>query len=765
MRIKGLGERGILLLLVSFFVGRMNVLEIQPFAVGFFMAVCYEGQLPKGWYLLSLLLGIGSIYGTVEVVKYGIILILSMWIVYFLEKKSWKPSLPFYGMIGGSMILLVEGFWRGQSVLYSMDIIMILLEGLLAVVFCHILYVGIHGLLIRKSAAYIKNEELISGIVLGCIVIYGIPFWENEEFVLLSMLLSFLVLFFGYKYGAGAGSLAGAIAGVFLLPKEEGFATLGILSLLGIGAGMFRELGKFVSGTTFLLLYIVLGKYFDVTLWDTGKVRAVVAAIVVFWLLPGKWITPIDLNLGREEEEDIEQMQKQIKRRLSQASEPFFRLSKAFMELAGKRIQVEEGDMEQVLNEVTDSLCIYCEKSNRCLGYTRHEKYNTANCLLQPARERGIIQIEDLPVHFANKCDYLDSYIQETNQALRMVHIRLEWQNRLAESREAIAEQFRDVGQLLRDFQGDTAKEDIMSLEQKKEIIAVLKRNQILVKKIEKIKKNNGFREVHLVAKGKKGICVTTKELSNCISALLEQNFVPSMECHHVLGGEYEKIVLLEDTQFHAITGLARVNKEGEDISGDNFSFVRLDSGVMVMSLADGMGSGESACQESTWVIELLETFLEAGVAEKTTIRFINSILVLESEEQHFSTLDMAMINLYTGVCEFIKMGAATAFIKRDNWVETISSSTLPMGVFNQVEYEDISKKLYHGDYIILLSDGVLDAAPCVEKEQFFQGFILSQKCQNPNELAQNILDFAKSQCEQDAFDDMTVLVTGIWKK
>lgn len=765
MRIKGLGERGFLLLLISFFVGRMNVLGIQPFAVGFFMAVCYEGQLPKGWYFTGLLLGIGSVYGTVEIVKYGIILSLCMMLASFIEKKPWKLTLPHYGMAGGIMILLVEGFWSRQSVLYSTDIIMILLEGLLAVVFCHILYVGIHGLLVGKSATYIKNEELISGIVLGSIVIYGIPFWESKEFVLLSMLLSFLVLFFGYKYGAGAGSLAGAVAGLFLLPGEGGFATLGILSLLGIGAGMFRELGKFVSGTTLLLLYIVLGKYFDESLWDVGKVRAVVAAIVVFWFLPRKWITPVDLSFNGEEEPDIEQMQKQIKRRLNQAAEPFFRLSRAFMELAGRRIQVEEGDMEQVLSEVTDSLCIYCEKSNRCLGYTRHEKYNTAGCLLQPARERGIIEIEDLPIHFANKCDYLDSYIQETNQALRMVHVRLEWQNRLAESREAIAEQFRDVGQLLRDFQGETIQEDIMSPEKKKEIIAVLKRNQIMVKKIEQIKKNNGFREVHLLAKGKKGVCITTKELSNCISALLEKNFVPSMECHHVLGGEYEKIILLEDTQFYAITGLARMNKEGEEISGDNFSFVRLDSGVMVMSLADGMGSGESACQESTWVIELLETFLEAGVAEKTTIRFINSILVLQSEEQRFSTLDMAMINLYTGVCEFVKMGAATAFIKRDNWVETISSSALPMGVFNQVEYEDISKKLYHGDYIILLSDGVLDAAPCVEKEQFFQEFILSQKCQNPNELAQNILEFAQCQCEQDALDDMTVLVTGIWKK
>ena len=177
MRVKGLGERGILLLVVSFFVGRMQVLGIQPFAIGFIMAICFEGQLPKGWYLMSLLLGIGSSYSLTETVKYGVILGLCMMGVWILEMGNRKKMLAYYGVTGGIMVLMVEGIWGSQSVLYGENLTIILLEALLAMVFSHIFQVGIHRILVGKTAAYIKNDELIAEIILGSIVIYGIPFW------------------------------------------------------------------------------------------------------------------------------------------------------------------------------------------------------------------------------------------------------------------------------------------------------------------------------------------------------------------------------------------------------------------------------------------------------------------------------------------------------------------------------------------------------------------------------------------------------------
>ena len=58
----------------------------------------------------------------------------------------------------------------------------------------------------------------------------------------------------------------------------------------------------------------------------------------------------------------------------------------------------------------------------------------------------------------------------------------------------------------------------------------------------------------------------------------------------------------------------------------------------------------------------------------------MNSSMVLKADNQMLQQL-ICVINLFTGISEFVKIGAATTFIKRDNWVETISSTTLPIGM------------------------------------------------------------------------------------
>ena len=766
MRVKGMGEKEAALVVAAALVGRMHIIDMNPFAVGFFMAICHE-KIPRLFYVAALLVGIWSGYGPVDTVRYGVVLLLSCCICFFMERKAERVPLLVYSGIGSVVLFGVQYVWLKQSILYSYNITLILLESLLAGIFTQVLYMGIHALLTEKKAVYVGNEEMISIMVLGSLMIFGMPMQENPNFGVLDMLLALFVLFTGYKFGAGAGSMAGAIGGLFFLVQENGFSMIGILAVLGIGAGLFRELGKGISSVTFLMLYIAFGRYFDTTLWDAGRLRGVVAAIALFLCLPKKLTNRVESSVLEKDFalNGAEQMEKQVKKKLEHFAEPFFKLSKTFSKLSEKKLEMEERDVERVLQEVTDNLCVYCEKSNRCLGYTRHKKYQTAACILGAVKEHGYIEEEDFPVHFVNKCDYLSNYVDVTNQALKFFHNNLEWQNKLAESREAIAEQFEEIGLLLQDFSKDRYMEQEIEVQQKKDLVAILKRNQVLLRKIEKVEKNNHFVELHLVVKSRKRVCVTTKELANIVSSVLGKNYVPSSECKNVLAKEYEKIVLVKDTKFKALTGMAQRNKAGELVSGDNYSFIRLDSGELVMTLADGMGSGESACLESTSVVELLESFLEAGVGERTAIRLINSIFLLKSEEQQFSTLDMAILNLYTGVCDFIKMGAATAFIKRDKWVEMISSTTLPIGMFNQVDYDNVSKKLYDGDYIIILSDGILDTAPCVEKEVYFQELLLGMDMKNPDELANAILEHAMGINHGEIVDDMTVLVTGMWKK
>ena len=69
IRVKHRDEKEIVLLLLSVLIGRVQVLQMNPFSVGFFAAVCSEG-LPAWSYALALSVGIWNTYGLLEMIKY-----------------------------------------------------------------------------------------------------------------------------------------------------------------------------------------------------------------------------------------------------------------------------------------------------------------------------------------------------------------------------------------------------------------------------------------------------------------------------------------------------------------------------------------------------------------------------------------------------------------------------------------------------------------------------------------------------------------------
>jgi len=148
------------------------------------------------------------------------------------------------------------------------------------------------------------------------------------------------------------------------------------------------------------------------------------------------------------------------------------------------------------------------------------------------------------------------------------------------------------------------------------------------------------------------------------------------------------------------------------------------------------MGSGISACKESEMVIELIEKFLETGFQKETAIRMMNSAMVIQGEEGMFSTVDMADIDLYTGKCDFYKIGAATTFIKRGEEVECISSATLPAGIFHQIEIEKSNRQLQNGDFVVLVTDGVLDYLRVPSPEETLREILETIETNNPGQLA-----------------------------
>lgn len=285
----------------------------------------------------------------------------------------------------------------------------------------------------------------------------------------------------------------------------------------------------------------------------------------------------------------------------------------------------------------------------------------------------------------------------------------------------------------------------------------------IVIKDVNVLKSKNGKNEVVVVAKTLGKGCVAERKIRKIVSDVLGNGYYSDHNNRLVVNDDCQQYVFHQENRFRFLYGVARECKDKSGFNGDNFMVSNLSCGKVVAAIADGCGSGKRAFIESRMVIELMENCIDAGFEERTAIDFINSAYINGGGMGNPVTMDMSVIDCQSGMMHCIKMGAVSTFIKREGWVEIIKSSTLPMGVLEQVDYDCTAKKLYDGEYVIMVSDGVLDNLPCVNKEEKLVEIINGVSMKKPKAIADEILKKSMSYNHQEAFDDCTVLVFGLF--
>lgn len=160
-------------------------------------------------------------------------------------------------------------------------------------------------------------------------------------------------------------------------------------------------------------------------------------------------------------------------------------------------------------------------------------------------------------------------------------------------------------------------------------------------------------------------------------------------------------------------------------VCGDTLRVFEGKDGMFYALLCDGMGSGKSAAMTSGSCAIFLEQTLRAGISVQTALRMLNHYLRSRSgqdDEECSSTVDLFILDLYTGKARFIKSGAAPSFLLRGGRLYRISSHSIPIGILQAIDAQVIPFDIQPGDHILLMSDGITDTAPFPEAESTFDG-------------------------------------------
>ena len=338
------------------------------------------------------------------------------------------------------------------------------------------------------------------------------------------------------------------------------------------------------------------------------------------------------------------------------------------------------------------------------------------------------------------------------------------WQKRLNENKGLMIEHLQEMAQIMTQLADESRRCIPMGERRFKQISHALREVDIQLKNLYLIENEAGRMEVSLTMKNLKKNSLSSEEVGDLLSVLLNMHLVSAQDNAFFVGEGWQTYFYVEEARFHVLTGVAKAVKETEKISGDNYALFETETGNLTAVLSDGMGSGEEACRESTMVVEMLEELLEAGFPAKMAIEIMNTALVIGREDVRFSTIDVCLFDLYTGKCEFVKAGASTTFIKRSDSVERITSATLPIGVIKDMEIESVEKELSSGDFVIMVTDGVMDALPAKEQDTLMIEFIREANTVNPKELAHCLLGKVLEWSGEKPTDDMTIMAVGLWK-
>ena len=434
--------------------------------------------------------------------------------------------------------------------------------------------------------------------------------------------------------------------------------------------------------------------------------------------------------------------------RLAGYAESFEKLAKTFGQMNRYKEDFTAEELSRMQAEVTGRICVSCGQCAVCWENENPPMYQVLYRFLQKL-QRGTSE------------ELMDQVLQIFEKA----RLNMAWYNRLQENREVIAQQLDAMAYIMEDCAREN--EDISSREGKllATVKYTLRENGILIESLKLLCKANGKKIFYLQAAVRNGRCISAREIAKKISSCAGTRYISVRENPTILGENLTVMSFQEDSRYAAYHGIARIVKEGEQLSGDSFSFQQLEDGRFVMSLSDGMGSGVSAAKESETVIDLLEKFLEAGFCPETAIRMMNSAMVTHGDHNLFSTVDVMETDLDTGLCRFYKIGAADTYIKRGAHIEVLTCDNPPIGVFSQMKLDCQEYTLQSGDFVIMISDGVTDHLHVPDPMETMTELLQTLDGNNPKQMAKQILERILLYTGGSVKDDMTVLVTGIWEK
>lgn len=766
-------KKNVILLTLAFLLGRCKIAGgIMPFGLAIYAAtfgIDVSRILVAGLVILGMITNRAGeqIYITIA----SMLIFNALNIPFKNNKSSQKFRLAviafFSVLLPGTLMVYFQGFllYDLLKVLFSSFIVFLLIF-----VFRNVVPL-LSNIQIRSV---FSSEEAISLAIMSALALSGLGEIKILGFGVKNILSILTILIFGYKFGSGVGAAAGVIVGLMVSMSSTAVPLIiGSYAFCGLLSGVFKNLGKLGTGLGFVMGNAVITLYLSGSTQALVYLKEIVLAIVIFILIPQKLIDGLsnafssNININLDKKSYGLRIKEITVEKLNKFSIAFKELSKTFSEISQTRITTDKKDISSMFDRVADKVCKDCSLCLYCWDRNFYNTYQVMFKIVERLEEKGRIEESDIPDYFLERCERIYDFVQAVNNIYELFKVDMVWKSKVGESRNLVSQQLEGLSKVISNLASELNADVHFNSDLEDNILLELSKARIKAGEAIVFENKFGKYEVSILHKGCGGKKTCATAIEKVVSLVLGRMMIrENTDCYMKGKTGQCALKLIEEEPFRVTTGVARAAKHDNMVSGDSYTFMNNGGGKFIIALSDGMGSGERAASQSRAAINLLEQFMESGFDKDTTIKLINSILLLKSNEEAFSTIDLTLVDLYDGRVEFVKIGAVPTYIKRKGKVEVVRSASLPAGILENIELELINKKVESGDIIIMMTDGIIDSfIKGKDGDKTIYEFIEKINNINPQRIADIILDKAYENCGGKPVDDMMVLVAKVWKR
>ena len=770
---------------------------ISPFAVSIF-AACFSNSIPLLGVVVVSLIGTGIGFGIEGLLTYmltALVMIATIFIIkprYNIEERNEKLKVAKHVFIASIIVQFAKIMMTGFTIY---DLLVSITFSIIAVVFYKIF---VNSLVVLQD--FIENRAFSIEEVLGASLLIAISvscFGELQVFgfSIRNVLSILIVMFLGWKNGILVGTTSGVTIGVTIgiIANTEPIM-IAAYAISGMVAGILNKFGKPGVIVGFCVGNIVLAYVSNGYTIELIHFKEILVASIGLLAIPKKVGINIEefMHDGSRLFPDFPNRglnrSKEAAEKLNDVSNTIKQMAKTYRKVEANSVteDVKNENKKIFISELLD--CIDPYKDNLLYDDISNTESNLVNDIFMFLMDRQKIDDDQLLEIFARNNSYvvrpndeklskklqlnIEQMVRCINTAFKLSKTNYVWMKKMEETKQNMENQLNNVSKAISGIAQNIEKDIIKEVEygeEKKKIIDKLKIKSIDVEEISIKKNDRYFVEIFIkdsimqefgniqyyIEEGK-----IKEEIEHIVSEVLKEKIVINIdECID------NKIQLMSDDKYIIAIGTASKTKDKQEISGDNIISTRLKDGKYLIAISDGMGSGEEANASSIQALNMLESLLLTGFDKNTSIELINTSLINHNEEV-FATLDIAIIDLYTGTIEMIKNGACPTYFKNGKKVQVVKSTSLPAGMIEKIKLETFDRDIDNKEIMVMCTDGILDSNVEYKNKELWVKYLLEDmETENTKKIADLLLNEAIDNNFGVPKDDMSVFVCKFRKK